>query len=74
MAKVIGEEVFAIPAEAFAISPSNEGYTLCYSVLGDVWTEAGEATPAHENLCVKNSVNGLLYKLKGNNSTVYTKY
>lgn len=74
MALVRGEQVFSVPSDSFAISASNEGYTLSYSVDQQTWTDADKATPAGENLYVKNSINGLWYKLKGNQSDVVTKY
>jgi hypothetical protein len=72
--KVQGEEVFSVPTERFAISPSNEGYTLNYSADGVNFTAIDEATPANEVGVFVDAPKGMSYKLVGNNSTVYTQY
>lgn len=72
--KVTGENVFSVPANSFAISASNEGYTLNYSVDGTNWTAYSDATPSGETAIVNFAVKGMMYKLDGNNSDVYIQY
>lgn len=72
--KVTGENAFSVPSTSFAISASNEGYTLNYSVDGTNWTAYSDATPSGETAIVNFGAKGLLYKLVGNNSDVYIQY
>lgn len=72
--KIEKEQVFSVPSNSFAISPSNEEYTLNYSVTGEDWSEYSEATPADTNAVVNFGVRGMMYKLVGNDSTVYITY
>lgn len=72
--KVTGENAFSVPANSFAISASNEGYTLNYSVDGTNWTAYSDATPSGETAIVNFAVKGMMYKLDGNNSDVYIQY
>lgn len=67
---VEGENQFQILAHSFAVSPSNEGYTLAYSADGVNFTDWSEATPANETLVVNGIAKSMYFKLKGNNSNV----
>lgn len=71
---VHGEDVFYVQSNSFAISPSNEGYTLQYSVDGVSFTSYETATPSGETAIVNFAVSGMSYKLLGNNSDVYIQY
>ena len=71
---VKGENVFPVNAHAFAISPSNEGYTLAYSCDGVNFTNYDDATPSGTTAIVNFAVPGMSYKLVGNNSDVYVQY
>ena len=68
------EQVFSVPSGDFSISPSNEGYTLAYSVKGDVFTNYETPIPANENLVVTAFPKFLKYKLIGNASEVEVKW
>lgn len=72
--KVIKENVFTIPTNSFAVSASNEGYTLNYSVDGNTWTAWSEATPSNDVLVVNGVAKHMMFKLVGNDSTVYITY
>ena len=72
--KIIGEAVFQIVAAAFAISPSESGYTLNYSVDGVNWTAYEEATEADKNELVNSPVAGMYYKLVGNTGEVTIRF
>ena len=71
---VKNEQVFSVPSGDFSISPSNEGYTLAYSVKGDVFTKYETPVPANENLVVTAFPKFLKYKLVGNASDVEVKW
>ena len=71
---VKNEQVFSVPVGDFSISPSNEGYTLAYSVKGDVFTNYETSVPANENLVVTAFPKFLKYKLVGNASDVEVKW
>lgn len=71
---VKNEQVFSVPSGDFSISPSNEGYTLAYSVKGDVFTSYETPIPANENLVVTSFPKFLKYKLIGNASDVEVKW
>lgn len=68
------EQIFSVPSGDFSISPSNEGYTLAYSVKGDVFTNYETPVPANENLVVTAFPKFLKYKLIGNASEVEVKW
>ena len=69
--KIKGEKPFQVTsAHSFAVSPSNEGYTLQYSADGISYTDWDEATPSGENLFVINVPKNTYYKLSGNASDV----
>ena len=78
--KIKSEQVFSVPVGDFSISPSaegyksNEGYTLAYSVKGDVFTKYETPVPANENLVVTAFPKFLKYKLVGNASDVEVKW
>lgn len=72
--KVQGENSFSVPEKSFAVSPSQEGYTLQYSANGVDFTDYSEATPANEVLVVNGTAKNMTYKLKGNQSLVYIQY
>lgn len=67
-------QVFSVPSGDFSISPSNEGYTLAYSVKGDVFTNYQTPVPANENLVVTAFPKFLKYKLVGNASEVEVRW
>ena len=71
---VKNEQVFSVPSGDFSISPSNEGYTLAYSVKGDVFTEYSTPVPANENLIVTAFPKFLKYKLIDNTSEVEVRW
>lgn len=71
---VKNEQVFSVPSGDFSISPSNEGYTLAYSVKGDIFTSYETPVPANENLVVTAFPKFLKYKLVGNASEVEVKW
>lgn len=68
--KVKGEESFQILAHSFAVTPSNEGYTLQYSATGEDFTDWVDPVPANETLVVNGCAKLMYFKLKGNNSDV----
>ena len=72
--KVSGENAFGVPANGFAVSASEEGYTLNYSADGVSFSPISEATPANEVGVFVDAPKGMIYKLVGNNSTVYIQY
>lgn len=72
--KITGETIFYIPSNEFAISPSNEEYTLAYSADGVNFTNYEKATPAGETLVVNGIPKFMKFKLIGNNSTVTIQY
>ena len=71
---VKNEQVFSLFSGDFSISPSNEGYTLAYSVKGDIFTSYETPIPANENLVVTSFPKFLKYKLVGNASEVEVKW
>lgn len=71
---VQNENVFTIPTNGFAVSPSTSGYTLAYSVDGTNFTEHTEETGSGDTLVVNTPVKGLAYKLVGNTDTVTIQY
>lgn len=72
--QVIGENTFSIPTTSFAISASNSGYDLQYSVDGNSWTSYSDSVPANEVTIVNFSVKGLMFRLSGNTDTLYVQY
>lgn len=72
--KIKSEQIFSIPQTSFAISPSNEGYTLAYSADGTNFTEYDEPTPAGQTLVVNGCAKFMKYKLVGNASEVLIQY
>lgn len=67
---VVNDASFQVLAHSFAVSPSNNGYTLEYSVDNTNWTAWSEATPANENLVVNGIAKEMYFRLNGNQSTV----
>jgi len=57
---------FSVPAEAFGISASDNGYVLNYSVDGVTFTAYSTATPANEVLFVVGLPKHCVYKLVSN--------
>lgn len=72
--KINGEKPFSVVSDSFAISPSNEGYTLEYSVEGNNWTAYEDAVPANEVLVVAKTSKELFYRCVGNASELTIKY
>lgn len=72
--KIQGEKPFSIQSNAFGVSPSNEEYTLQYSVDGVNYTDYKDKVPAGENLVVCGVSKELFFRLKDNNSDVMIKY
>lgn len=72
--KITGEKPFQVLAHSFAVSPSNEGYTLNYSADGISYTAYGISTPAGENLLVTDAPKGCYWKLAGNQSEVIIQF
>jgi len=68
--KITGEQPFQVNARSFAVSPSNETYTLCYSADGRDFTEWNESTPSGNNLVVNSIAKSMYFYLKNNNSEV----
>ena len=69
--QINGEAPFqVIDAHSFGVSPSEDGYTLNYSVNGTDYTAWEEATPANENLFVINVPKSCYFKLVGNTGNV----
>lgn len=66
--KVNKEEIFNSYGATMAISSTESGYTLAYSVDGDNWSQYEDAIPAGENCVVTDLVNGMFFKLVGNTS------
>lgn len=72
--KITDEKAFSVPSDTFAISASETGYTLQYSVDGETFTDWDEEDiPAGENVVVR-STRGLIYKLSGNEGDVFITY
>lgn len=75
MRKIItAEESFGIPTDSFSVSPSNESYTLEYSVDGVEFTSWSAATPANEVLMVCGCPKNTIFRLKNNESEVKINY
>lgn len=72
--KIENENAFSVPANSFAVSASEQSYTLHYSVDGESFTAWEEATPANEVLVVNGVARGMIFKLVGNQSIVYITY
>lgn len=72
--EIRGEQIFSVPTENFAISGSESGYVLEFSVNGKIWSAWSEATPANEVCVVCNSARGLRYRLEGNTDVCYIQY
>ena len=72
--KVTGSNPFSVPTNSFAISPSQQGYTLQYSVDGESWDDYSEATASGVTAIVNFAPKGMLYRLSGNTSEVYLQY
>lgn len=72
--KITGEQAFSVPTNSFAISASEDAYTLNYSVDGETWTPYEAETPAGETAIVNFGVKGMLYKLDGNTGDVFIQY
>lgn len=67
---ISGENAVQVQAHSCIISPSNEGYTLCYSGDGISWTEYDESVPAYENLIINGLAWGTYIMLQGNQTDV----
>lgn len=72
--KITGEQPFQVLAHSFAVSSSEDGYTLEYSANGVDYTEWDEATPANETLVVNGIAKMMYFRLKGNTSEVDITY
>lgn len=72
--KITGEEPFQVLAHSFAVSPSNEGYTLEYSADGISFTAIEVNTPAGEVGVYNDIAKGMMFRLIGNQSEVYINY
>lgn len=72
--KVKDNEVFGIPTESFAVSPSSTGYTLNYSADGQNFTAWEEDVPAGEVLVVNGFAHGMGFKLEGNVGEVFVQF
>lgn len=72
--KVSGQTPFQINARSFAVSPSNETYTLCYSADGVNYTDWEDETSSGETLVVNNIAKSMFFYLKNNNSEVTICY
>lgn len=72
--RILGEEVFSVPTDKFAVSKSNEGYTLNYSADGVSFTAIDKACPANEVAVYNGLAKGMVFKLVGNASEVYIQY
>lgn len=73
--KIDGEQPFQLSsAHSFAVSPSEEDYTLQYSADGYDYTDWEEETPAGETLFVINVPKNTYYKLSGNASEVTVSF
>ena len=66
--KVNKEEIFNSYGPTMAISSTESGYTLAYSVDGVNWSQYKDTIPAGENCVVTDLVNGMFFKLIGNTS------
>jgi len=72
--QIVGEQVFQVPSPNWGIEPSTGGFTLNFSINGEDWLVYKEATPANEQLLVKNAPCGLYFKLAGNTETLELRY
>ena len=72
--KVNGSEPFQINAHSFAVSPSNESYTLAYSADGEEFTNYSEETPSGQTLFVNGVPKSCFFKLVNNQSEVTVTY
>lgn len=68
--KINGEHPFQWKTGSYAVSPSNEEYTLHYSADGYSYTAWEEPTPANEVLVVNGVADGMYFKMVGNNSVL----
>lgn len=74
MALVKKDAPFSCIKSSFAISPSNEGYTLNYSVDGKDWTPYDEPTPSGVTAIVNFGIPNMKYKLVGNQTDVFIQF
>lgn len=61
-----GEDVFRSSGSKMAISATENGYVLQYSVDGNVFNDYAEPIPANENLIISDVISGMFFKLAGN--------
>ena len=71
---ISGETPFQVLAHSFAVSPSEQTYTLCYSSDGYEYTGYADKTPANEVLVVNDIAKGMYFYLSGNTSEVTITY
>ena len=71
---ISGETPFQVLAHSFAVSPSEQTYTLCYSSDGIAYTGYADKTPANEVLVVNDIAKGMYFYLSGNTSEVTITY
>lgn len=71
---ISGQEGFQVMAHSFAVSPSNQTYTLAYSVDGVHFTRNADSTPAGQNLIVNSVPKGVYWRLEGNTTDVIITY
>lgn len=73
--KVKTNSNFSVPAEAFAVSASENGYTLQYSADGYTFTNYTAATPSDEVLFVVGLPKNCTYKLNSSaNEELFIQY
>ena len=60
------EESFRATGSQLAIAATSNGYTLQYSVDGNVYNDYAEAIPANENLIISDILSGMYFRLAGN--------
>lgn len=70
-----GEQPWQVPSShSCGISPSEEGYTLQYSVDGENYTSYSDAVPANETCLVINFPKYTFFRCSGNNSDLIISY
>ena len=74
MKEISAEQRFSVPVNNFAISPSDDEYTLMYSADGVDFTAWTQSTPANEVLVVNNFPKNMVFYLSGNTSDVVITY
>lgn len=71
---ISGETPFQVLAHSFAVSPSQNQYTLMYSSDGYDYTSYSDATPANETLVVNDIAKGMYFYCSGNTSELTITY